>query len=85
MIWSSIAKIFDTSRDSVALHESETPKKNFTRILFNPFCRNFVMTNDDGKQAIVDFSGDTVTYTGELNVDDAARLFFDKVGHLIRR
>jgi len=30
-------------------------------------------------QAVIDFSGDKVTYSGELPVDEAAKVFFDAV------
>jgi len=61
-------------------------------LLFNPdeftignvsAARTFTMSGADGRQATVDFSGAEVTYSGDLPVSDAAKIFFDAVGHHI--
>lgn len=49
-----------------------------------PIPRNIVLTNSDGKQAVINFDGDAVTFGGDLPVDEAARVFFDAVGHLLK-
>lgn len=46
--------------------------------------RNIVLTNGQGLRAVIDFSGDRVTFSGDLPVDEAAQKFFDAVGHLLR-
>ena len=33
----------------------------------------------DGREAVIDFGGDEVTYSGDLPVDEAAKIFFDAV------
>jgi hypothetical protein len=40
---------------------------------------NFVMRNSDGKEAVVEFGHDTVTYSGDMPVDEAAKQFFEAV------
>lgn len=42
--------------------------------------RQMLFDNDAGKQAIIDFSGNVVTYSGDLPVEESARLFFEAVG-----
>ena len=42
--------------------------------------------NPAGQRAIIDFSGDEVTYSGDIPVDESARLFFELVfGHFNNR
>ena len=41
-----------------------------------------IIRSPKGKQSKIDFSGDKVTYSGDLPVDEAARLFFDSVNNL---
>ena len=38
---------------------------------------SLVFHGDSGKEAIIDFSGDTVTYSGDLAVAESAKLFFE--------
>ena len=45
---------------------------------------NIMITNPKGKSATIDFSGDQVTFSGELPVDEAAKIFFEHVGALCR-
>ena len=33
----------------------------------------------DGREAVIDFGGDTVVYSGDLPVDESAKIFFDAV------
>lgn len=40
---------------------------------------NIVLGGKDGKKAIIDFSGDSVSYSGELAVEESARIFFNAV------
>lgn len=40
--------------------------------------RTFTMHNGD-KEAVIDFSGDEVTFSGDLPIDEAAKLFFNAV------
>ena len=42
------------------------------------------LRSPEGKDAHIDFNGDSVTYRGDLSVDESAKLFFDAVGHLLR-
>lgn len=44
--------------------------------------RQMAIENDAGKKAVIDFSGDAVTYSGDLPVAESARLFFDAVNPL---
>lgn len=46
--------------------------------------RTIRLQREDGKQAIIDFSGDTVTFSGELSVDEAAKIFFQAVGGYLK-
>jgi hypothetical protein len=46
--------------------------------------RTVVFTNDSGKRAVIDFSGDSVTFSGDLPIDEAAQIFFKAVGHLLK-
>lgn len=49
-----------------------------------PFEPMYYLTvgNDSGQEAIIDFSGDTVTYSGDLPVAESAKLFFESVKNL---
>ena len=38
-----------------------------------------IIQGKDGREAIIDFSGDKVTYSGELPIDESAKLFFEYV------
>jgi hypothetical protein len=40
---------------------------------------NLTLYGPDGKEAVVDFGGDSVTYSGDLPVDEAAKIFFEAV------
>ena len=40
---------------------------------------SITIMNPSGKKAIIDFSGDEVTYSGDLEVSEAAKIFFDYV------
>lgn len=42
------------------------------------------ISNPQGKSSNIDFSGDKVTYTGDLPVDEAAKVLFDNVGALCK-
>lgn len=33
----------------------------------------------DGREAVIDFSGDAIVYSGDLPVDESAKIFFDAV------
>jgi len=48
---------------SVPIIQTEPPP---TLTLYSP----------DGREAIIDFGGDAVTYSGELPVDESAKIFF---------
>ena len=37
------------------------------------------LSNPEGLEAHIDFNGDKVVYTGDLDVDEAAKMFFDHV------
>jgi len=41
--------------------------------------RTFTLYSPDGREATIDFGGDAVTYSGELPVDESAKIFFDAV------
>ena len=41
--------------------------------------RSFTMYGPDGKEATVDFGGDAVVYSGDLPIDESAKIFFDTV------
>ena len=38
-----------------------------------------VLYNEEGKVATIDFGGDEIVYSGDLPIDESARLFFDAV------
>ena len=59
------------------------PPKDTFRISGTPN-RTIRLIRDDGKEAIIDFSGDAVTFRGELPVDEAAKLFFQAVGGYLK-
>ncbi len=40
--------------------------------------------NPEGQTATIDFSGDKVTFWGDLPMDEAAKLFFKAVGNLCK-
>ena len=42
-------------------------------------CRSLTFCSKDGKTAKVDFSGDKVVYSGDMPVDESARVLFDAV------
>jgi hypothetical protein len=46
--------------------------------------QNITICNPAGKKAVIDFSGDEVTYSGDLPIADAAKVFFMHVGHFVR-
>lgn len=80
MIWTSLAKIFNTSRDSVALAQDEKIEPTITLSGMN-----ITFTNEQGKQAVIDFSRDAVQYSGDLPSDMSARLFFEKLGQCLKQ
>lgn len=41
--------------------------------------RNIMVTNYKGQEAIIDFSGDSVIYSGDLPIDESAKIFFEAV------
>ncbi len=50
------------------------------------FCKDSIkpmntitLPSPDGRKAIINFGGDAVTYSGDLPVDEAAKLFFEEV------
>ena len=45
----------------------------------------FTFTSPDGRTASIDFSGESITYTGDLPVDESAKLFFEAYGDLCRK
>jgi hypothetical protein len=46
--------------------------------------RNIVLHHRDGRKAIIEwFDGDRVEFSGDLPVSEAAKIFFDAVGHLL--
>lgn len=47
--------------------------------------RTITMHSADGRTAVIDFGGEAVTFSGTLPVDDAAKVFFEAVGDLLRR
>jgi len=38
--------------------------------------------NENRLQAIIDFGGESVTYSGDLPVDESARMFFERLGNM---
>lgn len=44
----------------------------------------FTFTGDDGSEATLDFSGESVTYSGDLPVDESAKKFFDAFHHMLK-
>lgn len=43
---------------------------------------NITFIHPDGREAVIDFGGETITYSGELSVEESARLFFEAYGNL---
>ncbi len=44
---------------------------------------NKITLNNGVKKATIDFSGDVITYSGELSIDESAKIFFENVfGHI---
>jgi len=43
------------------------------------------LTHPDGREAVIDFSGDAVVYSGELPVEESARIFFECVFERVGR
>ena len=41
--------------------------------------RTFTFQSPDGREAVLDFSGDEMTYSGDLPVAESAKIFFDLV------
>jgi hypothetical protein len=46
-------------------------------ITVQPAPRTIKFDNGKGQYATIDFSGPTVTYSGNMKVDESARMFFD--------
>lgn len=40
-------------------------------------------TSPDGRTAVIDFSGESITYEGDLPVSESAKLFFEAYGNLV--
>ena len=40
---------------------------------------SFTFHGKDGKEAVLDFCGEKLTYSGDLEVDESAKLFFEYV------
>jgi hypothetical protein len=72
------------SADSLAASPSEEPT---SRIAFDQGSNDLVVSassfhtltfvNPQGKEAVLDFSGDRIKYGGELSVDSSAKIFFE--------
>lgn len=63
------------------------PSPSLTSTIWSPTFKaalNFLLSNADGKTAVIDFSGQAVTYSGDLPVDEAAKIFFDAVMRQMR-
>ncbi len=43
-----------------------------------------ITTGNDGRAAKIDFSGPEVQYSGDLPVNESAKIFFDAVGGYVR-
>ena len=60
--------------------EEKSPRKEwvFTDDQFSltPWC-TLTFIGKDGEEAVMDFCGETVTYSGELEADEAAKVFFE--------
>ena len=41
--------------------------------------KNITLYSPDGREATIDFGGDAVVYSGDLPVDESAKIFFDAV------
>ncbi len=46
--------------------------------------RFFTLYGDDGRRATIDFSGESVTYSGELPVDESAKKLFEAFHHMLK-
>ena len=43
-----------------------------------------IFEGDDGREAVIDFGGDEITYSGDLPVSESAKLFFEAFNNLCR-
>ena len=48
-----------------------------------PF-RNIHFNSSDGRQATIDFGGEAIKYSGDLPVEESAKMFFDAVFRLYK-
>jgi hypothetical protein len=45
---------------------------------------SFIFCAPDGREGVISFSGDEITYSGDLPVAESAKLFFEAYGNLCR-
>jgi hypothetical protein len=49
-----------------------------------PISTKFTFIGENGKKAIIDFGGESIKYSGELTVEESAKLFFEAYGNLCK-
>jgi biopolymer transport protein ExbD len=69
----------EKSEAAESISISNDQANSFSDILSIPSPSNIIIMNPEGKQAIIDFGGDKVTYSGDLPVDESAKIFFEYV------
>ena len=71
----------------VGQRDKEKPRKDepiewvtttYDTFSLTPWC-TLTFLGKDGKEAVLDFCGEKLTYSGDLEVDEAAKLFFEHV------
>jgi len=70
--------IIDVGPSHLGYSNVPVPNEHSFRIADIQPMHSFVVTNGD-KEAVIDFGGDSVKYSGDLPVDESARIFFEAV------
>ena len=57
-----------------------------TQLVFSvPPSSSLTFQSPDGKTAIIDFGGESITYKGDLTVEESAKMFFEAFGHILNK
>jgi len=51
---------------------------NMSPFQFKPIT-TITLPSSDGREAIIDFGGDAVIYSGDLPIDESAKIFFEEM------
>jgi hypothetical protein len=59
-------------------------QQEYEYTLDDPNSNKIIFENHEGKEAIIDFGSKEITYTGDLPVEESAKIFFEVFGNLVK-